>query len=185
VVLVDLEAWRRGTTEPGECCEITGQGPIPVTMARDLANDSLLSVLFHRAGDIRAISHLGRTINAKLRTALVYRDRCCVVPHCGVSSGLEIDHIHDVHLGGPTELDNLALLCHHHHFLKTFEGWVLTRLGLDANGRIQWDFSPPAPFGQEPGLGIDTPEANEQWHRQQREHDDRERESRGVDPRRE
>jgi hypothetical protein len=66
--------------------------------------------------------------------------------------------------------------------LKTFEGWTLTRLDLDHNGKIEWKFSPPAPFGQEPGLGIDTPEANEQWHRQQREQDANERESRGLDP---
>jgi hypothetical protein len=168
VVLVDIEAWRRGRTEPGECCEITGQGPIPVPMARDLANDSFLSVLFHQAGDIRAVSHLGRTINAKLRTALLYRDRTCVVPGCGVSSGLEIDHVREFHLGGPTELDNLALLCHHHHQLKTYQGWVLTRLGVDQEGRTRWRFEPEPPFGQEPGLGIDTDEGRAEWHREQR-----------------
>ena len=166
VVLVDLDAWRRGTTLPGERCEINGQGPIPVTMARDLASDSLLGVLFHQAGDVRAISHLGRTINAKLRTALVYRDRTCVVPGCGVSSGLEIDHVHDVHLGGPTELDNLALLCYHHHQLKTYEGWVLTRLGVDEDGRTRWRFEPQPPFGQEPDLGIDTEEGRAEWAQQ-------------------
>ena len=87
VVRVDLDALLRGRAEPGELCEIDGQGPIPVAMARDLANDSALAVLFHRAGDVRAISHLGRTINARLRTALVYRDRTCVVPGCGVGGG--------------------------------------------------------------------------------------------------
>jgi hypothetical protein len=168
VVLVDIEAWLRGRTEPGECCEIKGQGPIPVPMARDLANDSFLSVLFHQAGDIRAVSHLGRTINAKLRTALLYRDRTCVVPGCGVSSGLEIDHVKEFHLGGPTALDNLALLCHHHHQLKTYQGWTLTRLGVDETGRTRWRFEPEPPFGQEPGLGIDTDEGRAEWHREQR-----------------
>jgi hypothetical protein len=137
-------------------------------MARDLANDSFLSVLFHQAGDIRAVSHLGRTINARLRTALLYRDRTCVVPGCGVSSGLEIDHVREFHLGGPTELDNLALLCHHHHQLKTYQGWTLTRLGVDRTGRIRWRFEPEPPFGQEPGLGIDTDEGRAEWHREQR-----------------
>ncbi len=182
---MDLEALERGHAEAGELCEIDNIGPISVAMARQLANDSFLKVVFERAGEIRAVSHLGRTINQVLRTALVFRDTTCVVPTCRVSYGLEIDHIIPVAENGPTELDNLALLCHHHHFLKTFEGWTLTRLGLDRNGRIEWAFSPPAPFGQEPGLGIDTPEANEQWHRQQREQDRRERESRGVDPKKE
>jgi hypothetical protein len=190
VIRVDAEALERGYAEPGEVCEIDNQGPIPVALARQMAVDSFRRYVFHQAGDIRAVSHLGRTINQVLRTALVFRDTTCVVPGCRVSDGLEIDHIIPVAEDGPTELDNLALLCHHHHFLKTFEGWTLTRLGLDRNGQIEWEFSPPPPFGQEPGLGIDTPEANEQWHRQQREEDLRdrdlrERESRGLDPKRE
>jgi hypothetical protein len=165
VVRVDLSALRRGKAEPGELCEIDGQGPVPVAMARDLANDSMLTILFHQAGDVRSISHLGRTINAKLRTALVYRDRTCVVPGCGVGVGLEIDHVHEVHLGGPTELDNLALLCYHHHQLKTYEGWVLTRRGVDPEGQTRWTFEPQPAFGREPGLGIDTDEGRAEWHR--------------------
>jgi hypothetical protein len=165
VVRVDLDALLAGEVTPGGVCEIDGQGPIPVAMARDLANDSALRVLFHRAGDIRAVSHLGRTINATLRTALVHRDRCCVVPGCRVDRGLEIDHLWPFHLGGPTELDNLALLCHHHHWLKTYDHWVLQRLGTDPKGEPVWSFDLPAPFGQEPGLGIDTPESRARWHR--------------------
>ncbi len=93
VVRVDLAALLRGQAENGELCEIDNQGPIPVAMARDLANDSFLRLVFHRAGDIRAVSHLGRTINRCLRTALVHRDTTCVVPGCGVSFGLEVDHL--------------------------------------------------------------------------------------------
>jgi hypothetical protein len=128
-------------------------------MARDLANDSFLRLVFHRAGDIRAVSHLGRTVNSRLRTALVHRDTTCVVPGCGTSYGLEIDHLIPLAEGGPTELDNLALLCHHHHFLKTYEDWVLSRDGTGPDGQPQWRFEPPPPFGQEPGLGMDTDEA--------------------------
>ncbi len=83
----------RGQVEAGEACEIDNQGPIPVAMARDLASDSFLRLVFHRSGDIRAVSHLGRTINRRLRTALAHRDRRCVVPGCGVPYGLEIDHV--------------------------------------------------------------------------------------------
>jgi hypothetical protein len=167
VVRVDLDALLRGHAEPGECCEIDNLGPIPVPMARDMANDSFLRFVFHRAGDIRAVSHFGRTINRQLRTALVHRDTTCVVPRCGVSFGLEIDHIVPLTEGGPTELGNLALLCHHHHFLKTFEGWHLERIGTEGCGKPQWRFEPQAPFGQEPGLGIDTTEGQDRWRRQQ------------------
>jgi len=109
MVRVDLDALLRGHTAPGEVCEIDNQGPVPVAMARDLANDSFLRLVYHRSGDIRAVSHLGRTVNRRLRTALAHRDRCCVVPGCGVPFGLEIDHVVPFALGGPTELANLAV----------------------------------------------------------------------------
>ncbi len=163
LVRVDLSALLRGHPVDGELCEIDNQGPIPVPMARDMANDSFLRLIFHRAGDIKAVSHLGRTINRTLRTALVHRDRTCVVPGCGVTFGLEIDHVIPVAENGPTELDNLALLCHHHHFLKTYEGWTLTKSGTTADGSPRWRFEAPPPFGQEPGLGIDSPEAKRDW----------------------
>jgi len=150
MVRVDLDALLRGHAGPDEVCEIDNQGPIPVAMARDLANDSFLRLVYHRSGDIRAISHLGRTVNRRLRTALAHRDRCCVVPGCGAPFGLEIDHVVPFALGGPTELANLALLCHHHHYLKTYEGWTLERSGTADDGSPTWEFRPQPPFGEEP-----------------------------------
>ena len=154
MVRVDLDALLRGHAEPGELCELDGMGPIPVPLARTLATDSFLSVIFTQAGDIRAVSHQGRTINRRLRTALTFRDKCCVVPRCNMPYGLEIDHIHDWALGGPTELSNLALLCTHHHRQKTYEGWTLQRNG-PSDADPQWSFTPLPPFGQEPDLGLD------------------------------
>ncbi len=156
IVRVDRDALLRGRAAPGELCELDGQGPIPVPLARALAVDSFLSVVFTEAGDIRAVSHLGRTINATLRTALTFRDRCCVVPGCGMPYGLEIDHVTPLALGGPTTLDNLALLCTHHHRLKTYDGWVLERHG-PSDEDPQWSFAPQPAFGQEPDLGLDRP----------------------------
>jgi hypothetical protein len=150
MVRVDLDALLRGEVGPGEVCEIDNQTSIPVAMARDLANDSFLRLVFHRAGDIRAVSHLGRTVNRRLRTALAHRDRCCVVPGCGVPFGLEIDHVVPFALGGPTELSNLALLCHHHHYLKSYEGWSLERTSSADDGSPTWAFTPQPPFGEEP-----------------------------------
>jgi hypothetical protein len=167
MVRVDLTALLRGTVEDGELCEIDGHGPIPVPMARDLMNDSFLRVVFHRSGDIRSIFHFNRTINRTLRTALVCRDTTCVIPGCGARDRLEIDHVIPVADHGPTTLDNLALLCHHHHFLKTYEHWTLERTGTEPTGRPTWRFEPEAPFGHEPDLGIDTPEARDRWRRAQ------------------
>jgi hypothetical protein len=156
IVRVDRDALVRGHALPGERCELDGQGPIPVPLARALAVDSFLALVFTEAGDIRAVSHRGRTINATLRTALTFRDRCCVVPGCSMPYGLEIDHVAPLEFGGITSLDNLALLCRHHHRLKTYDGWELARNG-PSDEDPQWSFTPQPPFGQEPDLGLDRP----------------------------
>jgi 5-methylcytosine-specific restriction endonuclease McrA len=166
LVRVDVAALRRGVAKDKECCEIDGSGPIPVAMARDLLNDSSLRILFHRAGDIRAVSTFGRTIPTALRVALEARDPTCVVPGCEHRLALEIDHVIPLTEGGPTSLANLARLCHHHHFLKTYDHWELERTGTDREGRPTWSFSPPVAFGREPDLGIDTKEGRDRWRRQ-------------------
>ena len=156
MVRVDLEALRRRHAESGELCELDGQGPVPVPVVASLIDDAFVSLVFTESGDIRSVSHLGRTINSHLRTALAFRDRCCVVPGCRVAYGLEIDHVVPMESGGPTELDNLALLCRHHHRMKTYDGWDLARSGPTDEEPV-WTFTPMPPFGQEPELGLDRP----------------------------
>ena len=156
MVRVDLEALRRGRVGPGELCELDGHGPVPVPVVAGLIDDAFVNLVFTESGDIRAVSHLGRTINSQLRTALAFRDRCCVVPGCGVAYSLEIDHVVPMEQGGPTEIDNLALLCRHHHRLKTYDGWELARTGR-SDADPGWRFTPLPPFGQEPGLGSQAP----------------------------
>lgn len=118
-VHVSHAAFRRGHTAPGELCEIAGVGPIPVGVARELAEDCILRALIVDGTDVLAVSHLGRTIPARLRTAIEARDRECVIAGCHVSRHLEIDHNQPVAEGGRTELTNLHRLCHHHHDHKT------------------------------------------------------------------
>ncbi|MDQ3766295.1 MAG: HNH endonuclease [Actinomycetota bacterium] len=125
-VVVDHQALLRGSLEDGETCEIPGVGPIPVATARALAGDAFLSALLTDGTDIKAVSHLGRTIPARLRTAVEMRDRTCVVSGCDVRRHLEIDHIRPRGDGGPMRLDNLARLCRWHHYLKTHRGYHLS-----------------------------------------------------------
>jgi hypothetical protein len=115
----------RGHAKEGEACEIPGIGPIPVGAARMLASDSILKVLLTKGAEIRTVAHLGRTIPAKIRTALEERDPTCVVPECDVRVGLQIDHIKPLAEGGPTTMANLARECAWHHYLKTFHGYQL------------------------------------------------------------
>ena len=136
-VRVDHEALIRGHLEPGEICEIPGIGPIPVAAARRLAEDSILNVLVTKGVDVTGVAHAGRTIPASIRRAIVERDTHCVVPGCDIREGLEIDHVIPVIERGPTKLDNLARLCHWHHYLKTHQRHVLEREGND------WSWKPP------------------------------------------
>lgn len=124
-VRVDHAALVRGTTEPGETCEIAGIGPIPVATARALANDSFLCAIVNDGVEVKTVAHLGRTIPAHLRTALLARDTACVVPGCEEKDRLEIDHIKPLAEGGETALVNLARMCQWHHYLKTHQGYHL------------------------------------------------------------
>lgn len=110
-VRVDHAALVRGYQERDETCEIPGVGPIPVATARALASDAILSAVVTKGVDVKAVAHLGRTIPARLRTALEARDSECVVPGCHNRRRLEIDHIEPFAEGGPTSLDNLVRLC--------------------------------------------------------------------------
>ena len=123
---VDLAALRRGSVANGETCEIPGVGPVSVRTARELMGDAWVDLIISDGVDVTTICRLGRSLPTALRTALVERDRGCVVPSCDVTQGLEIDHWRVDHAaGGPLSLDNLARLCHYHHYLRTHQGFVL------------------------------------------------------------
>jgi len=133
-VHIDEPAWSRGSIERAETCQIPGMGPISVAAARRLAEGGIVKTVLTKGSDVRAVAHLGRTIPARLRTALEARDQTCVVPGCDTHDGLEIDHIVPLAEGGPTKLGNLARLCHWHHSLKTHRGWRLD----GGPGRWRW-----------------------------------------------
>ena len=118
VVRVDGPALAGNATEPGEICEIVGVGPIPVPIARKLMGDAILKVLVHDATDVLAVSHAGRTIPTRMRTALEELFPECCIEGCHVNRHLEIDHNVPVSEGGPTALWNLTRPCHFHHDYK-------------------------------------------------------------------
>jgi hypothetical protein len=129
VVRVDKAAFDRGRSEPGEVCEIPGVGPIPVSVARKLSQDVIYKALITDGTDVRSISHLGRSIPARLRTAVEEAYPECAGEGCHADRHLEIDHIVPVSDGGPTAFDNLQRLCHWHHDEKHSGGG--TRAGPD------------------------------------------------------
>ena len=94
--------------------------PVPASVARRWLCDSALQPLVtdptgrHTLGVGRA----HRLATPALRTALALRDRGCVFPGCDVAAHLcDAHHVQPWWTGGTTDLDNLALLCPHHHGL--------------------------------------------------------------------
>jgi hypothetical protein len=136
---VDLAALRRGRLKAGEVCEIPGVGPVPLATAVHEMGEAILRVVISDGVDVTTVCHLGRAVPAHIRSALEDRDRSCVVPGCDVAKGLEIDHYQVAfHHDGPTELWNLARLCHWHHYLKTHGGYALS------GGPGEWEWKAPA-----------------------------------------
>ncbi len=158
LVRVDLDVLRDRKVGAGQLCEADGVGSLTYEGLKSLTDDAFVSCVFERAGTLEKVATLGRHVPTALRHALALRDPVCVVPKCTVRTGLEIDHVVPFAEGGPTSLDNLARLCHHHHYLKTYEGFTLTPVDTDGAAR-SWRFEAPVPFGQEPDLGLDRPDS--------------------------
>ncbi len=149
VLRVDLGAFQRGETEPGETCELEGVGEVSVTAARAVLGDAFLKLVISRGSDPVSITHMGRHIRAYQETALWERDRGCVV--CGTTRHVERDHWRvDYHDLGPTELDNLCLLCTSCHRMKTHRGWRLE------GGPHRWKWIAPEEFDSPPKRREDT-----------------------------
>ncbi|NLE78153.1 MAG: DUF222 domain-containing protein [Rhodococcus sp.] len=122
-------------------------GPITVNTARLLSCDCLLStVVVDPDGAPLDLGDTVRTVTGKQRRALVTRDRGCAFPNCGApASWCEGHHIKHWADHGPTNMDNLVLLCGFHHRLLHHSAWEV-RMGAD---RHPW-FFPPSPFGMRP-----------------------------------
>jgi len=82
-----------------------------------LTCDATCEVWFERNGQVIGAGRTTRTINRRLRRALEHRHPTCAVPGCGATRGLHAHHIVHWEDGGPTELENLVLLCPYHHRL--------------------------------------------------------------------
>jgi hypothetical protein len=139
---------RRRYVAAGETCTVAGW-PIPAAVAAKLAQDAVWHAVLTDGVNPLLVTSPNRTVRAAVRRALAHRDGTrCVVPGCEASRHRQIHHWRtDYHLGGPTELDNLAMPCWWHHDLITHRGYRLVggpgRWQLLAPG--QPDPTPPAP----------------------------------------
>jgi len=124
LIRLDLSALVRGHVEDGELCEITGLGPIPVGVARDLLGESVLKLVLTKGVGVANVTHLGRGPTAAQRVALLWQAPSCSNQACG-HSFVQIDHRLPWASTRHTVLGELDPLCPHCHWLKTYLGWSL------------------------------------------------------------
>ncbi|QCQ92948.1 HNH endonuclease signature motif containing protein [Rhodococcus sp. SGAir0479] len=115
-------------------------GPLTIATARRLACDCHLTPVVMDDGVPLNLGRTTRTVSKKQRRALIARDHGCAFPGCGAPPAhCEGHHIHHWADGGPTDLDNLVLLCRYHHRLLHHSHWEV-QIGADHH---PW-FTPPS-----------------------------------------
>jgi HNH endonuclease len=110
--------------------------------------------IVERNGEPLRVGRRARTVPAALRRALNARDGPCQYPGCERCRFVDAHQIEHWAHGGEMSLDNLVLLCRHHHRL-VHEGGA--RVVAFAHGPRFYapdgtELSPPSPPGSRPGL---------------------------------
>jgi hypothetical protein len=117
-------------------CELEGGLVIHPETARRLSCDARLQVVVHdEHGEAVGIGRVSRTPPPWLVRQLRHRDRGCTFPGCESKRFLHAHHIEHWGRGGPTDLDNLVLVCTTHHKLVHEYGWTVE---LDLPGAPRW-----------------------------------------------
>ena len=126
IVRIDWNALVRGFPVSGELCEVSGIGPVPVSVVRAMiaTGDPFVAGVVTKGVDVANVAHLGRRATAHQVTALEWRDPVCPVLGCNQMANLEIDHREDWAKTKVTLLSWLDRPCDHHHDKKTWEGWA-------------------------------------------------------------
>lgn len=120
VVHLDLQALTNGTG----VAEIESGPALTTQTAQRLCCDARLQTVLDGADGLPiGIGRTSRTIPAWLNRQIRHRDRTCRFPGCERTSWVHAHHLVHWSKGGPTDLDNLVLLCPYHHRLVHEGGW--------------------------------------------------------------
>jgi Domain of unknown function (DUF222)/HNH endonuclease len=148
IVHVDADVLA-GIAEVGRCHIVGSTTALATDTARRLACDATIRPLVIRNPDGTPLNvgRAHRLVNRQQRRALEARDGGCVFPGCTCTLYVDAHHIHHWTDGGRTDLDNLVLLCRHHHRLLHEGGYAIRMI----DGRPRFyrpDGTPIAPAGR-------------------------------------
>ena len=147
-VAVTIDAQTLGGEGNGVGVGVTDDGlEVPGSAIRRLACDcDLIRVLLDAVGCVLDVGRTQRLVTPGIWTALVARDHHCAFPGCTRPPVMcHAHHIRHWTHGGPTSLDNLVLLCGHHHRTIHNTPWQV-RLAHDRRP----EFLPPTKTGRPP-----------------------------------
>jgi hypothetical protein len=98
------------------------------TIERLACDSSIARVLLNSESVVIDVGRSKRVVSEPGRRALTARDGHCTWRECDRPASRSAAHhlVHWIH-GGPTDLDNLILLCHRHHRMVHEGGWQIVR----------------------------------------------------------
>jgi Domain of unknown function (DUF222)/HNH endonuclease len=146
VIHVRADAPKSTHPDPGErpAAWIEGGPAIaPAVAERLTCGARVQALLVDRRGHPLNLGRTRRTVSGAQLRALRVRDRDqCVFPGCPQTRHLQAHHVRWWRRGGPTDLDNLALLCTFHHRLVHDHGYQLRRNAQGGFAATQPDATP-------------------------------------------
>lgn len=121
-------------------------GPIDPRIIRAWACDAeIIPVVLGGDGQVLDVGAGSRVFPPKLRRAITARDRGCAAPDCYIPAAwCDVHHVQYWQHGGPTGVDNGALLCRHHHQSVHHD-----QLAIHMRNGVPW-FESPGRYGSEP-----------------------------------
>lgn len=146
VIHTDVEA-ARGHLEDG--------GPLASETLRRLLCDGRVQYVYETDGRPVGIGRLSRVVLPSLARIVKERDNGCRFPGCGRTRWVHAHHIVPWSEGGPTDLENLCLLCPMHHRLVHELGWRIQGhpdgdlLFIHPDGRGELPLPEPDPISRE------------------------------------
>lgn len=115
------------TSEDHGYAELDNTAALSNRTAQRLACDAILESVLKDGQEVVGIGRRSRTIPGWLRRLVYERDGGrCQHPGCRNTRWLQVHHIVSWAQGGPTDLDNLILLCGAHHRWVHERGWHIT-----------------------------------------------------------